>query len=470
MSQSNLKNKRICVLVPDGVGVKNYLLSDMIELIKEKGDEVVVWHPFGSRLPIKKQLDVQEATLPVFKEPFLVRTWREALCYARLSLNTVKTNNPTILSNWMPNTAVLSRKVLYGLAEFLGKQWKSETRIQREETRLNRWVKKSATFQLFRKSLEQLEVDFLLCTHQRVPLALPVMLAASSLGVRTATVIFSWDNIPKARLPFRSDLYFVWSQYMKDELKFYYEDIKEEQIKITGTPQFDHYQNTSLIESREVFATQYGLNPDNHWVLFSGDDKVTSPFDPSYLKNIGEALENEIDVELLFRQVPSESTERYISILNTSKIKHIPPLWEQSDAWTGFMPTREDIALLVNLAYHCEVVINVGSTMALDFATFNHTGLYINYDQPEAKKWSVETIYKFQHFRTMDGLEPVGWINSKVEILPKLRSILDGTEEVGADKGRWLKRIVGEQEITSAQKIVAAIDDFAHVTNRIGAI
>lgn len=457
MSQGDLKSKRICVLIPDGVGVKNYLFSDLLSLIKEQGEQVTVWHPFGNRLPIEKELDVQEVELPVLKEPFLVRAWREAISYARLSLNAENTSNPTILSNWMPNKAVLSRKMLYGLAESLGKQWKSEARILKEETRLNKWVKKSAAFQTYRKSLEQMQVDFLLCTHQRVPLALPVMLAARDLGIQTATVIFSWDNVPKARLPFRSDLYFVWSQYMKDELKFYYQDIEEKQIKITSTPQFDHYQNTSLIESREDFANTYGLTPESHWVLFSGDDKVTSPFDPSYLKDVGEALKNEMDIELLFRQVPVESTERYDHVLNSSRIKHIPPLWKQSDSWTGFMPTREDIALLVNLAYHCKVVINIGSTMALDFAFFNHTGLYINYDQPKARNWSVDIIYKFQHFRTMDGLDPVGWINGKDEILPMVRNVLDKTGEVGVDKGKWLKRIAGEQEGLSAQKIAEAI-------------
>lgn len=451
------KVNKICILISDGVGVKNYLFSDLLPLMDKQGINYVVLHPFGGRLPIENNVLQEQAHLEFFKEPFFVRLWREAICYARLHFNALRAGNDTIITNWMPNKSTLSSKLLFNLAEFLGKKWKSENRILKQETWLNNLVKRSSVFKAYRKQLEHLQIDFLLCTHQRVPAALPIILAAKGLEIKTATVIFSWDNIPKARLPFRSDLYFVWSQYMKEELRFYYSDIREDQIKITGTPQFDHYQDSVLIEKREVFAQKYGLDPDKSWLLFSGDDRLTSPFDAEYLKDVAEAIKIEPELQLLFRQVPVESTDRYDEVLNANDIIHIPPLWQSTTNWRGFIPTKEDIVLLVNLSFHCKVVINVGSTMALDFSCFDNIGLYLNYDQPHGTDWSVDTIYKFQHFQTMAGLEAVGWINNRQDILSKIKQAIEAPESIARDRQKWRKRVVADHDKLSAERLVEAI-------------
>ena len=44
------------------------------------------------------------------------------------------------------------------------------------------------------------------------------MLAAKSLGIPTATFIFSWDNLSsKGRIAAPFDYYLVWSEHMGDE-------------------------------------------------------------------------------------------------------------------------------------------------------------------------------------------------------------------------------------------------------------
>ncbi|WP_020531596.1 hypothetical protein [Flexithrix dorotheae] len=440
---------KVCLIIPDGVGVRNYLYSDLIPNLINNNAEVVIWHSLDKTIlrEIEQLHNIKPLTsidFVKFTEPTKIRLWREAISYARLILNVAKTKNKTILSNWNKKNNNLKRKILYSIAKLLGSFWVSEERILKEEKRLFSFSKSSTAYNFVREQLLEIKPDFIFCTHQRIPEGMPIMLAAQDLGIQSSTAIFSWDNLPKARLPFRTDMYFVWSDYMRKELRYYYPEVKDEQIFVTGTPQFDFYKKSELIVSREEFAKKYKLNKDKSWVLFSGDDKTTSPYDSHYLNDVAEALSMDSSIELLFRQVPVETVERYKKVLNKFLyIKHIPPRWNNGSFWTMNFPKFEDVKLLVNLAYHCNTVINIGSTMALDFAVFNRPALYINYDFPFAKNWSVKTIYNFQHFETLKGIDAVGWINKKSDILNCVQQSIKFPNTVGSERLIWLERVTG---------------------------
>jgi hypothetical protein len=247
---------------------------------------------------------------------------------------------------------------------------------------------------------------------------------------------------------------------MKEELKFYYPELPQDSIQITGTPQFDFYSDPSLIQSREDFAAEFGLDSSKHWILFSGDDIKTSPYDADYLRDIANALKDEENLQILFRQVPVETTERYKSVLQTfPNIVHISPFWKRGEFWQQFFPYPKDLSHLVNLAFHCDTVINLGSTMALDFAFFDKPALYLNYDHTPGQTWTVKEIYGFQHFRSMDGLDPVGWISDPNTILSQVKKAIDFPQEVGKDRRKWLEKIVNlSTEKTASAKIAAFIN------------
>ena len=69
---------------------------------------------------------------------------------------------------------------------------------------------------------------------------------------------------------------------MKKELVYYYPHVKEEQIIVTGTPQFEPHFDPELLISKEAFFEQYGLDLNKKYICFSGDDLVSSPHDPVY--------------------------------------------------------------------------------------------------------------------------------------------------------------------------------------------
>lgn len=459
------KDKHILFLVPDGVGIKNYLYSEIIAHIKNKA-EITIWSP----LPIEAFDDVKKLhqikfgykQIKLQPESALTRLYREATTYARLKRNAKLKDNPTILMNWRKPNYNVKVKLLYKLAEILGNYISSNyTKILKFETKSRRHISPKI-ISSYKKDLEDLSPSSVFITHQRVPGIMPICMAAKSLGIKTATAIFSWDNLPKARLAVTTDYYIVWSQWMKDEMKDYYPEILQENILLLGTPQFEFYLDNSSILSRTEFAEKYGLDVRKKWVCFSGDDVTTSPYDPDFLNDVAESLYSEKElVQIIFRRCPVDFSNRYNRVLDkySNLIVSIDPLWniEADTGWTGYFPKYEDINMQINLAYHCEAVINLGSTMALDFATFNKPCLYLNYNPSTDSSWSTEKIYNFQHFRSMKGLKPVGWINKKDSILEQVVRVFNSPQDIAPDIQIWKEKLVLHPLNSNSEKIAKAI-------------
>src|SRR5690606_26808553 len=304
-----------------------------------------------------------------------------------------------------------------------------------------------------REMLKKINPTMVFCTHQRGLKMAPLFAAATDLGIPTTTVIYSWDNLPKARLALQADFYNVWSDYMKDEMRRFYPEIPSEKIVVNGTPQFDFYADTQYIIPRDDFYSKYYLD-SRKIICYSGDDITTSPDDHRYLADIAAALvaaSLQDQYQILFRRCPVDFSDRYDEVLARypKLIKSAPPLWNiRSDGhWTEAYPDIADVKLLVSTAFYCDLVINLGSTMALDFAMFNKPCLYINYDQPQRANpdWSVDLIYRFEHFKSMEGLKTDGWIDLVKEIVPLVIRASEAPKTVGPDRLKWLHTITGQR-------------------------
>ena len=311
--------------------------------------------------------------------------------------------------------------------------------------------------------LKRINPDIIFNTHQRSLIAIPIVAAAKQLRIKNVGAIYSWDNIPKAILSVKTDEYVVWSKHMKNEMKIFYPEIKQKNITITGTPQFEFYSDKELLISKELFFKKTGLDMNKKVICFSGDDKSTSPFDPEYLEDLANSLmlftEN-TRPQILLRRCPVDISGRFQKIIkkHSTIIKEAAPIWNfdnEGDNWQLIYPNYKDIALLVNTVYHSDVVINVGSTMAHDFAIFNKPAIYLNYTPVKSNKWNIETIYKFQHFRSMNNLIPVFWLNEKKDIIEVIKKALDSdlsSVEI-KDAQRWLN-IISEFRESASQNIV----------------
>ncbi len=442
------KVNKILFLVPDGVGIRNFLYSKVLYYLKET-TEIIIWSPLPktafSHVEELHNISINYKSIKLDSESFLSRFFRESTTYARLIINSKKQKNKTILLNWRRPKNNKKLLVLYIFAELLGRIISNNYKLVLffEKIGVKNWS--NTKIEKYQRELLELGPNSIFITHQRVAGLMPICLAANRVKIKTSTAIYSWDNLPKARLCVKANYYLVWSSWMQQEMKDYYPEIEESKVLCVGTPQFEFYSQDDMLVDRQIFASAHGLDSNKKWICYSGDDITTSPHDPVFLRDVAKAISNIDEVQIIFRRCPVDFSNRYDDVLEEYNQLIIPidPIWNNKSAnWVGYFSTLEDISLQVNLANHCNSVINLGSTMAHDFATQNKPCLYLKYDPVKDIDISINSIYSFQHFRSMIGLEAVLWINSKEEILEKVQQSLKSPNSVAVDRQKWLEKIV----------------------------
>lgn len=424
-----MEKEKLLIVLPDGVGIRNYLYSNIFNKLK---GNIVLFHNLGiETIDYLKNYNISYnyRSIPNYNESLKEKYLRELICLSRLYYNSNKVDNLSILSHWVWQQKTFSKKIFYKWIEFQARFYSNYDSILQLESKYQNEIRKKPFYKEVKTLLQKENPQNIICTHQRGLKMATIFAAAKDLGIPTTTVIYSWDNLPKARLALRADIYWVWSAYMKNEMANYYPEIPQNNILITGTPQFEFYQDQNNIIDKNTFYETYQLDLDKKIICFSGDDELTSPDDPKYLEDVAEEITKaELDTEfqILLRRCPIDLSGRFDSVIKKypNLIKEAAPIWNFNTAssWTTIYPTFEDVKLLVSTAFYSDIVINLGSTMAFDFAMFKKPCVFINYDQKNKTNpdWSVETIYKFQHFRSMPSKEAVIWLNSKNEIIDKL--------------------------------------------------
>lgn len=462
---------KILLIVPDGVAVRNYIYSDFIKELKDADFEIVLYHqvPESAINEIKevRNNDISEIVrIPDFKENFFSRIIRESIVYARLLQNTKRLKNKSILLFWNRNQKGFKRLTLLKISEVLGFLMSIKySVILKFENIFDNSISNNSVTKQIEDDIARIKPDYILNLHQRAVISAPIINVAKKKLIKTGTVIFSWDNIPKARLISKYDSYFVWSDLMKNELEIVYPEISSKHVKVVGTPQFEFYFKEQFLKSKQDFFEMFKLDPSKKTVCFSAND-TSSPYEALYLSDLCDDLlqiKEKDRPQILFRKCPVDKTNRFDAVLEKYKelIISIDPDWrvesEDETSFVSIYPSYNDIQLLANTVLHSDVVINLGSTMAHDFAVYNKPCLYLNYDPVSNSLFKVKDVYAFQHFMSMNQLEAVGWITNKNDFLPKILEALNNPEQTGSDRLKWMQRIVKHPLQENSKNLVKEI-------------
>ena len=442
-----MSNKKIFILLPDGVGLRNFAFTDFYTKGKAIAMDLIFWNntPFDLAKIGYNEIKLKQKGGGLFLE--ILKNARKEI---ELNCNIRKSKDKVYDSYRFPfSYATFKSSIKSFLTRFLILLFDSEGGLKFIRYLIKKTERKTTFYSESLELLKTQKPDLVFCTNQRISLAIAPLLAAQDLNIPTATFIFSWDNLPKGTMVVETDYYFVWSFNMKKELLYYYPYIKENQIIITGTPQFEnHFQLNNVID-KKLFFKQNGLDIQKKYICYSGDDVTTSPYDPNYLLDIIFAIRNlnkkGKNLGIIFRRCPVDFSDRFIAILEENKdiITAIIPKWDKvSESWNAILPSKEDSVLQQNIIAHTELVINLGSSMVFDYAAHKKPCAFINYN-PEIndKNWSVEKIYKYVHFRSMPD-DAVVWLNSPEEIADKIEMMLsDEAQKVVANAQLWFEKI-----------------------------
>ncbi len=462
------KTTKVFVVVLDGVSLRNFVYTDFPTIARTKDIEVTFWnatpHDFSAEGHREIRFD-HNPTHP-FSQPLKIAKNR-----VEINMNKIL-DGDDIYENYFfaLKSRNLSSFAKNAAARLISIFSNSTTGARRLTARLYTTERKTLHYRNLRNTLERERPDFVFFTNQRHLAAIAAVAAAKDLDIPTGTFIFSWDNLPKAMLLVEADYYFVWSDYMKMELMKYYPFIKEDRIKVTGTPQFEPHNDASLIVPRLEFCSRFGLDPYKKYICFSGDDSTTSPFDATYLRDTAKAVrqlnkEGE-NIGILFRRCPVDFSARFDSVIDKfDEITSIDPDWRTTSSdWSSIIPNKSDVGLLINTIEHSEMVINLGSSMVFDFVSFNKPCAYVGYEPLDKtdSAWSVETIYKLIHFKSMTSKNAVVWLDSPEVIGKKISAVLQDIESSVPEGKLWFEKIVLHPMTLASERIWSEIDKIVH--------
>ncbi len=462
----NTTKKKVFILLPDGVGLRNFALTRFKEVGEVNDFDIVYWN--NTVFSLEENLGYKEVKITSSAIHGMTSVYSRARKRIELNIFDKKFKETVYNTYNFPHSYKGIKNALKSLAvDALVAFGSNESGLRFVRNQIKKNERTTAKYKLCKAQLELHKPDFIFCTNQRPTQAIGALLAAQDLGIPTATFIFSWDNLPKAMTVVETDYYFVWSEHMKMELLKYHSYVNENQVIVSGTPQFESHFDRALLQTKESFFATHNLDPAKRYICYSGDDIVTSPLDQYYVEDLAKSvikLNNQgYNLGIIYRKCPVDFTGRYDAILSQYKnvIVSIDPLWKPiGKNWNEIMPTKEDFALQANICEHTEFVCNIASSMVFDFVAHDKSCLFFDYEQPQLKKGirDIGQNYKYIHFRSMPTKEAALWCYDKSQLTGIIKDILDGKSSNVVVGKKWFEIVVGKNPTQACETIWAGIN------------
>jgi hypothetical protein len=461
----------LALLIPDGVGARNFLIGPFLKLACENGPAHVFHQIPEDRLSIYANGaggKVQWSELSPFRETPLTATLRYSLGYAHMHWG------DTLAMRYirsLPVNGSWRRQAVQYAARLTGRIASSPGGIKAIDRLLCRVSDRHPEVDRYAELLRRIDPKVIFCSHQRPPIVLPVILAARRLGILTATFIFSWDNLTsKGRIAAPFDHYLVWSGHMREELLRYYPDVSGDRIHVVGTPQFDPYADRDLLWTREEFFRRAGADPSRPLICYSGGDTMTAPEDHLHVRALMELIRDGRIAkrpQVLLRPAPVDDGKRYESARRDfPELIYAPTAWLHTTPgeWSRVIPLPDDVRFLANLTHHADLNINLASTMTLDFAIHDRPVVNIAFDvadPPPLGKPLWDFYYRFEHYRPVVETGAARFARSRDELAAHVNAYLDDPSLDREARRRLVELEVGVPIGQSSRKIVETL-------NRIG--
>jgi hypothetical protein len=323
----------------------------------------------------------------------------------------------------------------------------------------------------FQEWLRELRPSVVFCTKQTSLAAVAPVLAARSLGIPTATFIFSWDNLTtKGHILAPFDHFLVWGDRMRQELRQYYPDVAPQSVHVVGSPQFDFYAREDLLLAREEFCRSIGADPARPLICYTGCDAGTCPEDPGHVRILLDLVRTGAirgNPQVLLRPMPVDDGRRFDAVRRGyPELIFAPPAWVHDDSrhWAAAMPLPADAGLLLNLVRHASVNVNVASTMTLDFAINDKPVVNIAFDvaspPPHGRPlWSH--YYQFDHYRPVVDLKAARFARSAGELADHVNAYLENPELEREGRRRLVQMQLDGQCGQAAQHIADVLQTIA---------
>ncbi len=466
-------NKKIAIVITDGVGFRNFVMSDFLPEIMQKFQKVTIY----SGLPKAVYNDFLQSEnltiheLEVFyenKATWFFRKWKEIAHLTKFKQFYGMNDNLVLGYPTSNSLHAILLKLLYHFTKYIHSE---KSILFAEKLQFLSFSNHKIT-KSYQEFIKKDRPDLVFFTHQRPSFLAPLLYAFRKINIKTISFIFSWDNlVSKGRMLGTFDHFLVWSDLMKTELNYFY-NTPNQQIKVVGTPQFEPYVLNRYASEKDTFLQKFGLCNNKKIICFSCADKTIGPNDALVIETIAQAIRDQkitTNVQFLVRTSPAEDAARFAE--TKSKFPEIiwnEPKWtltrtNHAEAWSQRIPTHEDIMDLRSILEFSDLNINMCSTMSLDFMIFNKPVINTVFGNKTNGLYDDQRFLNYDHFKKVIDSGAVKIAKNAEELISEINILLDFPNAQNEQRKDLVKLQISKPLQNTSQRIAETLVEIANV-------
>jgi len=460
-------NKKIGIVITDGVGYRNFVLSEFLIEISKKYDSAILYSglPEESYQVISLPENIEIKALDIFVENRITWFYRKLKEVAHMTLHKKNYGINDNLKRGYPKRNT-KRGLLTKLTYKIASIFHSEKSINYYEKLQFNSFKSDRVTQLYMNLLEEDKPDLLFFTHQRPPYLAPLIYCANILKIHTSSFIFSWDNLAsKGRMMGSFDSYLVWSDLMKKELKYFYPNTHEENISVIGTPQFEPYVMEQYKTNKDNLFKKFNLDITKRLICYSCADSGIGVNDSVHIASVMKYINDnpKQNLQLLVRTSPAEDGLRFESLKNVYPyIKWNIPKWKLArnnhvESWSQRIPSVEDVEDLRAILEFSDVNVNMCSTMGLDFMLFDKPVIYTVFGNESNGLYNDQLFLNYIHLKYVINSNAVPVAKEDNELHTYLTEALNQPELRKGNRKNLIKLEISKELRGTSKRMVETL-------------
>ncbi len=182
-----MKQKKVFVFFPDGVGLRNFAFTDFKCIGEQMGFDITYWN--NTVFSLKDNLGFNEVKIENHQIHPLTPLYTRARKRVELNVSEQKFNDPVYPTYKFPfNYKGLKNSLKSVYTKLLIAQYNSEKGVERIRAKINALERKNPKYAYCKAQLQEHQPDLVFCTTQRATQSISALLAAKDLGISERTL------------------------------------------------------------------------------------------------------------------------------------------------------------------------------------------------------------------------------------------------------------------------------------------
>lgn len=447
-----MKVKTVFITISRGALVRNFFQSGMVKRLLNKGIRVVVLTPYYKDEEFWRDYVHQNLSLEPLIESDKIKFRRiinELMKGAAFNETVHSLYRYRVVGGKKPGKIIYIPRMLF-LAPLS---------VLPYAKRIVRWLDYKINPQYEHDYLfEKYKPELVFTTTPHDYPDVGVLKSAKRFGVKTVTMPKSWDNPSIVLFNVKTDHILVWCPFVKKRI-MKLQGYKENEITVTGIPQYDYYANNNNLVSREEFCRRFGFDPKKKIILY-GSSGAHAGYEAAYpeliMKYIGEGRLKNTQLLVRYHIGYPKDREQY-EYLEKYPGCRVDDTEKGSSKFRDYWDiTGSHSSNLFNSLHHADVCITMASTLILDATACGTPVINIGFDADRNADihHSVKRFYTRDYIKALTSF-PASWLaQSEEEYLGYLKRILEGGEKKNEeDIRRFIEYFMYKNDGKSAQRI-----------------